>query len=92
MARSLRAHGHAKYIFPGGHIPALSEAAPVVEHAGPGLTDLEILRLHYADTPMSLARAHYAESTTGRRIYNQRFKRMWEFYLASQRVGIPLPV
>ena len=37
-----------KYIFPGGHIPALSEVAPVIEHAGLVLTDLEILRLHYA--------------------------------------------
>ena len=39
-----------KYIFPGGHIPALSEVAPVIERAGLVLTDLEILRLHYAET------------------------------------------
>ena len=40
----------AKYIFPGGASPALSEVAPVIEQSGFVLADLEILRLHYADT------------------------------------------
>ena len=40
----------AKYIFPGGYIPALSEVLPAVERAGLLVTDIEILRLHYAET------------------------------------------
>src|SRR5204863_7952642 len=40
----------AKYIFPGGYIPALSEVLPVIERSGFLVTDVEILRLHYADT------------------------------------------
>ena len=47
----------AKYIFPGGYIPALSEVLPAVERAGLLVTDIEILRLHYADTLKALARA-----------------------------------
>ena len=47
----------AKYIFPGGYIPALSEVLPAVERAGLWVTDIEILRLHYAETLQLLARA-----------------------------------
>ena len=47
----------AKYIFPGGYIPALSEVLPAIERAGLLVTDIEILRLHYAETLQALARA-----------------------------------
>jgi cyclopropane-fatty-acyl-phospholipid synthase len=72
-----------KYIFPGGHIPALSEVAPVIERAGLVVTDLEILRLHYAETLRHWRERFLASRRQGSRIYDQRFCRMWEFYLAS---------
>ena len=51
-----------KYIFPGGYVPALSEVMPAVERAGLWLTDLEILRLHYAQTLAPMARAFFGKS------------------------------
>jgi cyclopropane-fatty-acyl-phospholipid synthase len=71
-----------KYIFPGGYVPALSEVLAAVEKAGLWVTDIEILRLHYAET---LRR--WRERFTARRdeiasLYDERFCRMWEFYLA----------
>ncbi len=75
-----------KYIFPGGHI-ALSEVAPVIERAGLVLTDLEILRLHYAETLRHwrdrFMKSHRREGRTS----DQRFCRMWEFYLASSELA-----
>lgn len=71
-----------KYIFPGGYSPALSEVLAAVERAGLWVTDIEILRLHYADTLKAWSarfRAHRAEASA---LYDERFCRMWEFYLA----------
>jgi cyclopropane-fatty-acyl-phospholipid synthase len=76
-----------KYIFPGGHIPALSEVAPVIERAGLVLTDLEILRLHYAETLRHWRERFMESHRQGRRIYDQGFCRMWEFYLASSELA-----
>jgi cyclopropane-fatty-acyl-phospholipid synthase len=76
-----------KYIFPGGHIPALSEVAPTVERAGLFLTDLEILRLHYAETLRHWRERFLACQRHEGRIYDERFCRMWEFYLASSECG-----
>ena len=78
----------AKYIFPGGYIPALSEVLPAIERAGLLVTDIEILRLHYAET-LGLARAFLAHREEVERIYDPRFVRMWEFYLACVRNGVP---
>lgn len=70
-----------KYIFPGGYSPALSEVMPAIEKAGLIVTDVEILRLHYAETikhwreRFSKVRAEIAE------LYDERFCRMFEFYL-----------
>ena len=70
-----------KYIFPGGYSPALSEVLPAIERAGLIVTDIEILRLHYAETirhwreRFKKVRAEIAE------LYDERFCRMWEFYL-----------
>ena len=72
----------AKYIFPGGYSPALSEIMVAVERAGLVLTDLEVLRLHYADTLREWRarfNAHRAEVVA---LYDERFCRMWEFYLS----------
>jgi cyclopropane-fatty-acyl-phospholipid synthase len=71
----------AKYIFPGGYIPALSEVLPAIERAGLLVTDIEILRLHYAETLRCWRErfaAHRAEIAT---LYDERFCRMWELYL-----------
>jgi cyclopropane-fatty-acyl-phospholipid synthase len=72
----------AKYIFPGGYVPALSQIAPAVEKARLWLTDLEVLRLHYALTLQHwYERATAAREEIGR-LYDERFFRMWQFYLA----------
>jgi cyclopropane-fatty-acyl-phospholipid synthase len=76
-----------KYIFPGGHIPALSEVAPVIERAGLVLTDLEVLRLHYAETLRHWRERFLASHRYDGRIYDERFCRMWEFYLASSELA-----
>jgi cyclopropane-fatty-acyl-phospholipid synthase len=71
-----------KYIFPGGYIPALSEVIPAIEHAGLLVTDIEILRLHYAETLKAWRERFLARIDEARRIFDDRFCRMWEFYLA----------
>ena len=76
-----------KYIFPGGHIPALSEVAPVIERSGLVLTDLEILRLHYAETLHRWRERFMKSQRQDGRVYDQRFCRMWEFYLASSELA-----
>jgi cyclopropane-fatty-acyl-phospholipid synthase len=77
----------AKYIFPGGYIPALSEVLPRVERAGLLVTDIEILRLHYADTLKAWRERFLAHREQVERLYDQRFVRMWEFYLAASEMA-----
>ena len=77
----------AKYIFPGGYIPALSEMSSVVERAGLFMTDIEILRLHYAETLREWRRRFMERRDTAARIYDERFCRMWEFYLAGSETS-----
>jgi cyclopropane-fatty-acyl-phospholipid synthase len=72
----------AKYIFPGGYIPALSEVTPAIERAGLLVTDVEILRLHYAETLKAWRDRFLAHRDEVARLYDVRFVRMWEFYLA----------
>ncbi len=84
-----RAHGPGatnpwirKYIFPGGYTPALSEVLPEVERSGLYVTDIELLHPHYADTLRAWRNrfvSHWAEAA---KLYDERFCRMWEFYLA----------
>jgi cyclopropane-fatty-acyl-phospholipid synthase len=76
-----------KYIFPGGYIPALSEVLPAVERAGLWATDIEILRLHYAETLRHWRERFLAKKAVLRDIYDERFCRMWEFYLAGSEMG-----
>ena len=71
-----------KYIFPGGYIPALSELAPAIEAAGLFITDVETLRLHYAETVKAWSENFARRRDQARAIYGERFCRMWEFYLA----------
>jgi cyclopropane-fatty-acyl-phospholipid synthase len=77
----------AKYIFPGGYIPALSEVLPAVERAGLLVCDIEILRLHYAETLKAWRDRFLAHRDDVERIYDPRFVRMWEFYLASSEMA-----
>ena len=89
----------AKYIFPGGYIPALSEVLPAVERAGLLVTDIEILRLHYAETLKAWRERFLAHREEVERLYDARFVRMWEFYLAASEMafraagddGVPAP-
>jgi cyclopropane-fatty-acyl-phospholipid synthase len=76
----------AKYIFPGGYIPALSEVLPSVERAGLLVTDIEILRLHYAETLRHWRERFLAHREDLERVYDARFVRMWEFYLAASEM------
>jgi cyclopropane-fatty-acyl-phospholipid synthase len=76
-----------KYIFPGGYIPALSEVLPAVERAGLLVTDVEILRLHYALTLRHWRQRFRSSWHTAVERYGERFCRMWEFYLAGAETG-----
>jgi cyclopropane-fatty-acyl-phospholipid synthase len=77
----------AKYIFPGGYIPSLSEVLPAIERAGLWVTDVEILRLHYAETLKEWRRRFQAHRAEIAALYDERFCRMWEFYLVSSEAG-----
>jgi cyclopropane-fatty-acyl-phospholipid synthase len=77
----------AKYIFPGGYIPALSEVLPAVEREGLLVTDVEILRLHYAMTLRHWRQRFRSEWSIAVTRFGERFCRMWEYYLAMCEVG-----
>jgi cyclopropane-fatty-acyl-phospholipid synthase len=72
-----------KYIFPGGELPALSEVLAAVERCGLLVTDLEILRLHYAETLKLWYERFQANRREVAEMYDERFCRMWELYLKS---------
>lgn len=76
-----------KYIFPGGYIPALSEVLPAIERAGLWVTDMEVLRLHYAETLRLWRERFLARRGEALAMYDERFCRMWEFYLAASEVA-----
>ena len=76
-----------KYIFPGGYVPALSEVLPHLETAGLYVTDIEILRLHYANTLKEWGHRFAANRVKAQEIYDERFCRMWEFYLAASEMA-----
>ena len=76
-----------KYIFPGGYIPSLSEVLPAIERAGLCVTDIEILRLHYADTLRAWRERFMANREEAVRIHDERFCRMWEFYLVGSETS-----
>ena len=76
-----------KYIFPGGYIPALSEVLPSIEHAGLLVCDVEILRLHYAETLKAWRERFMARREEAVQLYDERFARMWEFYLAASEMS-----
>jgi cyclopropane-fatty-acyl-phospholipid synthase len=77
----------AKYIFPGGYIPALSEVLKAVERSGLLVADIEILRLHYAETLKAWRERFHAHWQEAADIYDERFCRMWDFYLAGSEAA-----
>ena len=76
-----------KYIFPGGYVPALSEVLPVVERQRLWITDIEILRLHYARTLRAWRRRFEQNRDRIKAIYDERFCRMWEMYLVGSEIA-----
>lgn len=76
-----------KYIFPGGYIPALSEVFPAIERSGLLVCDTEILRLHYAETLKAWRQRFLAHRDEAAQLYDQRFVRMWQFYLAAAEMS-----
>jgi cyclopropane-fatty-acyl-phospholipid synthase len=76
-----------KYIFPGGYIPSLSEVLASVERSGLYVTDMEILRLHYADTLKAWRERFLARREEAKALFDERFCRMWEFYLAGSETS-----
>ena len=77
----------AKYIFPGGYIPALSEMLHGIERSGLIVADVEILRLHYAETLRAWRERFLANWDEAAAIRDERFCRMWEFYLAGSEAA-----
>lgn len=76
-----------KYIFPGGYIPALSEIMSPVEHSGLHVTDVEVLTDHYAETLKAWRERFMARRDEAVALYDERFARMWEFYLAASEAS-----
>ena len=77
----------AKYIFPGGYIPSVSEVLDSIERSGLCVTDVELLRLHYADTLKVWRERFNARRDEARALYDERFCRMWDFYLAGSEAS-----
>lgn len=76
-----------RHIFPGGYLPALSEILPAIEKAGLIVTDVEVLRLHYAKTLQAWRERFMARRAEAAALYDERFCRMWEFYLAMSQTA-----
>ena len=76
-----------KYIFPGGYTPALSEVLAAVEEVGLWVTDIEILRLHYASTLREWRKRFEANRAKVLELYDERFCRMWELYLVGAELS-----
>lgn len=76
-----------KYIFPGADLPSMSEVFTAVEPTGLFVTDLEILRMHYAETLRCWRERLMAQSDEVKALYDERFLRMWEFYLVLSEIG-----
>jgi cyclopropane-fatty-acyl-phospholipid synthase len=76
-----------KYIFPGAYVPSLSEVFAATERTGLWVADMEVLRLHYHHTLQHWRRRFAANRQRAAELYDERFCRMWEYYLAAVDVG-----
>jgi len=77
----------SRYIFPGGYFPALSEVLPAIERSGLIVGDVEVLRLHYAETLKAWRESFLAERERAVAIAGEPFARMWELYLAGSEAS-----
>lgn len=76
-----------KYIFPGGYMPALSEVIPAIERSKLMIRDIEVLPMHYAWTLRKWRERFVARKDEAVKLYDERFFRMWEFYLAASETA-----
>lgn len=76
-----------KYIFPGGYCPAMSETSAAVEKEDLVIADLEVWRIHYADTLREWLNRFEARIDEARALYDERFTRMWRFYLLASEMS-----
>ena len=76
-----------KYIFPGGYTPAMSEVLAAIERSGLYVTDVEVMRLHYAETLKEWRSRFLKNRAKAAALYDERFCRMWELYLASAEMS-----
>ena len=76
-----------RYIFPGGYVPTLSELTPAIEEQHLLVTDIEVLKRHYARTLRAWRDRFVSNWDRARSMYDERFCRMWEFYLTACEVG-----
>ena len=72
-----------KYIFPGGYTPSLSQIARPIEDSGLIISDMEVLRMHYAHTLRNWKERFLSKKDQVLEMFDEKFLRMWEFYLAS---------
>ena len=75
-----------KYIFPGGYVPAMSETMAAIEKVGLTVADVEVLRLHYAETLKNWHSRFMSNIDLIRKNYDERFCRMWRFYLLASEL------
>jgi len=76
-----------RYIFPGGYVPSLSEVMPAVQRSRLCTTDIEVWRLHYAETLRHWRQRFETNVDAIRALYDDRFCRMWRYYLAASEMG-----
>ncbi|WP_113912295.1 SAM-dependent methyltransferase [Roseovarius dicentrarchi] len=79
-----------KYIFPGGYVPSMSEMTAAIERSGLITTDLEVWRLHYAETLRHWYDRFMERLDAARKLYDDRFCRMWRFYLKASELTFRL--
>lgn len=79
-----------KYIFPGGYVPAMSEALKAIEKERLWVTDVEVWRLHYAETLKHWHDRFMENIDAARVLYDERFCRMWRFYLVASELTFRL--
>ncbi len=77
----------SKYVFPGAYVPTLSEITPAIEKSGLYFSDIETLRIHYAETLRHWRERLYAHKNDVEKMYDARFFRMWDFYLTGSEVA-----
>lgn len=79
-----------KYIFPGGYVPAMSEALKAIEKERLWVTDVEVWRLHYAETLKHWHDRFMERVDEAKELYDERFCRMWRFYLVASELTFRL--